>query len=229
MITTFLVTKVLLALVGLAVLGYFLREPQMLPPGETLIESSDRLFSRYIVIGLPIGFSGLVAAGMMAAAMSSLSSGVNSSAAVISEDFIERLGLARNRNETAHVQRARWLSVVVGTVAVLGSLGVERISGNLYEVVAKMSNTLVAPLFVLFFMAMFVPWATTFGTLVGVAASVVAAVEISFIGYFGIGVFLNVPGSLIVGVAVGLLASLLPIGRRVKGVRNLFPGLKPPA
>jgi len=219
MIATFLV-KVVLALVGVAVMGYFLHESQTLPAGETITSHPDRLFSRYIVLGLPPGMSGLVAAGMMAAAMSSLSSGVNSSASVISEDFFQRLGWAR-QDEAAHVRRARWISVVVGAIAVLGSFGVAQVGGNLYEVVYKMCNTLVAPLFILFLMAMFVPWATTFGTLVGLAAGLATAYEISFGEHFGIPVFWNIPASLVVGAVVGMLASLLPIGPSAADLKRL--------
>lgn len=203
----------LLGLVGMAVLAYFTDQPEMLAQGQTVQENADNLFARYIRIGLPVGLTGLVTAGLMAAAMSSLSSGMNSSSSVISEDFVERLGKVKH-DEAAHVRRARWISVIVGAAAVLLSFGVGYIPGNLLEVVYRMSNTLVAPLFILFFMALFVRRATTFGTLVGVAASAAYACAISFLeNWLHVGVFWNIPIPAVFGAGVAILASYAPIGR----------------
>ena len=80
----------LLALVGLSVLGYFTARSGTLAYGERLVEGADELFPRFIVMGLPAGLSGLVLAALLSAAMSSLSSGMNSSCAVITTDFLGR-------------------------------------------------------------------------------------------------------------------------------------------
>ena len=92
--------QLLLAVVGLVVMTYFLRYPQMLAPGTSVVGDADTLFPRFILIGLPAGITGLIAAGIMSAAMSSLSSGLNSSATVIYEDIINR-----NRKESTFVEK----------------------------------------------------------------------------------------------------------------------------
>ncbi len=60
----------ILAAVGLGLLAYFQTFPDLLPGNQTVLGDSDKLFSRFIVIGLPVGLSGLVVAGLLACAMS---------------------------------------------------------------------------------------------------------------------------------------------------------------
>jgi SSS family solute:Na+ symporter len=216
MITTYvsdvLITG-LLSLVGFAVLGYFTARPAALD-GTDLVRSADRLFPLFVLTGLPSGLAGLVMAAILSAAMSSLSSGVNSTCAVIAEDFIARLrpvaGLsARPQNS---VRLVRQLSVAVGALAVALSILVSRFEGNLIELCYKVVNLLVAPLFVLFFMAMFVPWATQRGTLIGLAISIIVAVGIGHLQWFGVGFVWMMQASLIAGIAAASLASLVRVG-----------------
>jgi SSS family solute:Na+ symporter len=161
--------------------------------------------------------SGLVIAGLLAAAMSSLSSGVNSSAAVISEDFVRRFARKAD-SESRHVRLVRWASVGVGIVVVLLSSWIGKVEGNMLEVVYKVVNLFTAPLFYLFFMAIFVPWANTGGTWIGSVAGISTAVLIAFwkdlFGVQGISFLWIMPGSFVVSVVVGALASFLCGGGR---------------
>jgi len=153
---------VFLAILGCALLAYFQAFPQLVPDGQTISSSADRLFTRFIVSGLPPGISGLIIAGLLAAAMSSLSSGVNSAGSVVAVDFVERFRRDK-AGAVDSVRVARTISWEVGVIVVLLSSTVGLVSGNLLEVTYKLVNLLVTPLFILFFMALFVPWATTAG------------------------------------------------------------------
>ena len=210
-----------LAAVGLALLAYFRAQPAMLPAGKTVLGSADELLPIFIVRGLPQGVSGLVVAGLLAAAMSSLSSGLNSACSVVTTDFIDRFR-KREEAENRHVRLAKYVSLVIGVVVVaLGTL-VGQIEGNLLELCFKIANLLVTPLFLLFFMAMFIPWATSFGTYVGAACSVLVAVAIAyheelglaFIDELGLTFVWMLPASFVAGAFAGTVASLLPLGRR---------------
>ncbi len=86
---------VLLAALGLALFAYFKAMPNMLPDGRTVTTAGDRLLPQYIVRGLPAGISGLVVAGLLSAAMSSLSSGLSSCCSVITVDFVDRFRKAK--------------------------------------------------------------------------------------------------------------------------------------
>ena len=204
------VVLVLLSVLGLALLAYFQAHPEQLADGQTISESADQLLPRFIVIGLPKGVSGLVVAALLAAAMSSLSSGINSSCSVITVDFVDRFRAA-DSPETDHVRLAKSVSWLVGIAVIALSFGAGMVPGNLLEVTFKIVNLLVAPLFVLFFMAMFVPWANSFGTLVAGAASVAVAVGIAFYEILGLSFLWIMPGAFVSGIVVGMLLSLVPI------------------
>ena len=209
--------QLFLALLGLALLAYFRDHRYMLADGQKIATHADQLFPQFIVFGLPVGLSGLVVAGLLAAAMSSLSSGLNSSCSVVAVDFIDRFRKTA-KDDLNHVRRARIISVVIGVVVVVMSTFVGAVQGNMLEIAFKVVNLLVAPLFGLFFMAMFVRWATPLGTIVGAAVGLTVACGINYwkelTGTQGISFLWAMPLSLLAQVAVGMVVSLLPFGRR---------------
>lgn len=209
------VVTILLSLLGLGLLAWFQLHPEMLGEGQTIANNGDQLFPRYIVAGMPDGFSGLVVAGLLAAAMSSLSSGLSSSCAVVTVDFLNRFSETR-LSQVAEVRRARLVSWTLGLAVVLLSTIVGLVEGNVLDLAFKVVNLLVAPLFGLFFMALFVRRATGFGTLVGAAVGLVTVVAINFwkefTGEIGISFLWSTPLALLIQIAVGSVASLLPIG-----------------
>jgi SSS family solute:Na+ symporter len=203
----------LLAALGLALFSYFRAHPQMLPDGYTVVSGADRLLPQYIVRGLPAGISGLIVAGLLAAAMSSLSSGLNSTCSVIITDWINRFRKIR-AGEHDQVRMARLISWIVGVVVVSLSFASSLVRGNLLEAANRLVNLLTAPLFVLFFMAMFVPWATPFGTWAAGLSSVAAAAVIAYTNLTPLSFLWIMPGSLVTGIVVGSLVSVLPVTQR---------------
>lgn len=204
LISTFVV-KIFLAVVGLAMVAYFVKNPHYLNDGQTLVEQADQLFPKFILVGLPVGISGLVTAGILAAAMSSLSSGLNSSASVIHEDILKRV--VPNFKSANPLLMVKKISFFVGIVAILLSLLIGNVHGNLLDVIIKVVNLFVAPLFVLFFMAIFVPFATSIGTIAGGIFSVGVAVAIAFGEFLDIKVLWIMPAALFAGVVVGTVVS----------------------
>ncbi len=219
----------LLAGLGLALFSYFKSDPSRLPAGETLQSACDKLFPSYIVSGLPSGFSGLIIAGLLAAAMSSLSSGINSACAVISADLIDRYRPGATGSNLHAVWRDRIISVAIGVLVILLSGSVAFVEGNLLELAYKLVNLLTAPLFGLFFMALFVRRATAFSTYVGAVVGVIVVVGINYwsqtLGQFAwvrevfgdhppIDFFwampLSLTGQILAGVAVSYV---LPLGK----------------
>lgn len=207
-----------LSVLGLALLAYFASHPQYVPDGQQILTDADQLFPRFIVFGLPDGITGLVLAALLAAAMSSLSSGLNSTCSVITVDFLERF---RRRGgpppEAARVRTVRLVSVAVGVAVVLLSLAVGGVRGNLLELAYKICNLLVAPLFGLFVMAMFVPWAKGWATMAGAFCGLAVVVAINYweelTGTKGISFLWAMPLGLAALVAVASLLSLLPVGK----------------
>lgn len=214
----------LLALLGLSLLGYYSANPRLLPAGESIASQADHLFPHFIVHVLPQGITGLVICGLLAAAMSSLSSGLSSVSSVITVDFIGRF----RKNAPAdgrNVWPARLISVFVGCAMVLISLLLSKVTGNLYAITVNTSHFFVAPLFGLFFMALFVPFATPFGAAVGTLYGVAAAVLVVFwdalTGARPISFQWIELASLTANVAMGCLFSLIPT--RGRPWRDLLP------
>ena len=200
----------LMALVGLALIAYFTANPGMFGDDQSLTNNSDQLFPRFISKGLPVGITGLVIAGLLAAAMSSLSSGMNSASSVITSDFISRLR-SSELEEKSKIVIARWVSVLIGVVVVTLSLFVDQVPGNLFEVANKVVNLFVSPLFVLFFLAMFVRFSNARGAWCGVLTSITIAVLIAFweeiTGHKGISFLWIMPAAFVGGTLVGTVAS----------------------
>jgi solute:Na+ symporter, SSS family len=207
---TDVLTGSLLALLGLALWSWFQAKPHMLPDVYQTARNADTLFPRFIALALPSGISGMVIAGLLAAAMSSLSSGLNSSSLVISVDFINRFrNKEKQLDEQAALRESKRISVFVGISVVFLSIFVGSVAGNLLEMAYKVVNLLTAPLFVLFFMALFVPWATAPGAILAGIAATIMAVGIAYFNWFGLQFIWMMPLSLIAGVVVGCIASLV--------------------
>ena len=172
-------TFLVVAMTGFAVMGFYNHSPESLPRGESLRSFADQLFPYFIANQLPIGLAGLVVSALFAAAMSSLDSGVNSITAVVMTDFIDRYGITR-RNEREHKRIAMILAFVIGTIIILASSQMGIIPGNFKELTHKTTGLLVPGLFGIFFMALFVRFATPFGVAIGSLYGAVGAFVIAY-------------------------------------------------
>jgi solute:Na+ symporter, SSS family len=179
-----------------------------LPDGNTVLSVADRLLPQYILLGLPVGITGLLTAALMAAAMSSLSSGMNSSATVISEDILKRFWRSTSESDKQYMRQVKITSFVIGSIVVIISMFLGNIQGNLLDILFKVVNLFVGPLFLLFFMAMFIPWATATGTFAGGLGCAVIAIAINFFNIFGIALLWSLPVSFAGGAIIGMVISL---------------------
>ncbi len=82
---------------------------------ELGLTRGDEVFPKYIIEGLPPGLSGLILAGIIAAAMSTLSSSLNSLASSSMMDLYERLKGEKVEGRKA-LAIARWLTLFWGIV-----------------------------------------------------------------------------------------------------------------
>ena len=100
--------------IGTALFVFFRQEPSLLNVG---MSNTDSIFPHYIMCRLPVGVSGLLVAAIFAAAMSTLSSNINSSTTVMSEDFYSKI--KKNCTDAQKVRFARVSGIIVGTLGVL--------------------------------------------------------------------------------------------------------------
>jgi SSS family solute:Na+ symporter len=178
------IVGVTLGLAGLAMLGFFQANPDLLPVDFSIRDDADGVFPRFIAFHLPPVVSGLVASGMLAAAMSSIDSGINSITAVVTTDFVDRFASNRSKEmtERGHVRLARWVAVAVGAIVVVGSSLVSSVPGNILGVTMKTVNLLTVPIFGLFFFALFVKRASIRGVWIGCLCGTLAAAGVAFSG-----------------------------------------------
>lgn len=175
------IVAVTLCCVGFALLSYYTVHPGELEQGMGLKKDADKIFPYFISRELPIGIAGLVMAGLFAAAMSSVDSGVNSITAVVLTDFLERFG-RKPKSERGEVILARCLALGIGAVVVLGSSLIGEVPGNITEVTQTTVNLLTTPIFGLFFFALFVPFARPIGVWCGAICGILTAILIGFSG-----------------------------------------------
>ncbi len=210
---------VVLGILGFALLGFFMANQQLVPANINMQTDGDKLFPHFIVSVLPVGISGLIISALLAASMSSLSSGVNSACTVITVDFMDRFKKTKDA-EAKHVTKAKFIAFAVGVVVVMVSVLMGKVSGNILEVTNKTNGLFVAPLFGLFFMALFVPFATSFGTIWGAVYGFLTAFVIAYwdllTGEPGLSWQWIIPGSLAVGLLTSILFSLLDTRQKSK-------------
>jgi len=180
-LTVSVIVSITLAIVGIALMGFYAANQEAIPAGANLNDSADRLFPQFIAHELPVGISGIVVAAMFAAAMSSIDSGVNSITAVVMTDFLDRFGL-RPSSEARQVLAARVLAISIGAVVIYGSSYIGRIEGNITAVTSKTVNMLAPPLFALFVFALFVPFARPAGVWIGSLCAIAVSMVMAFSG-----------------------------------------------
>ena len=114
LINPFLTIPFVLALwfIGLAIFTYYSQNP------DPAVKSGDTAFFTFISTKLPAPFPGLILAAMLAAAMSTLDSGLNSLSTVWVKEF--HLPFINPKiSEYDQVKLSRWATVLIGTVATI--------------------------------------------------------------------------------------------------------------
>ena len=111
--------------IGTAMFAYYTTHPDLLPAAYREPGKSDSVFPWFIVTALPSGITGLLIASIFAAAMSTISSSLNSAATILLNDYYGRFV---NREATER-QKMRVLYLTTIVVGVIGTgIGVAMIS-----------------------------------------------------------------------------------------------------
>ena len=76
--------------IGTSLFAYYTAQPDLLPADLQGLEEGDRVFPYFLVSALPVGATGILIAAVFAAAMSTVSTSLNSSATLVLEDFYRR-------------------------------------------------------------------------------------------------------------------------------------------
>ena len=141
--------NLLLWFVGIAIFSYYSQQPEELRPTQ-----GDLALYTFIGNNLPVPVPGLILSAMLAAAMSTLDSGINSLATVVTKDFYLRF-FQPMASEIRQVRFSQYITVIIGLFAVLASLSIsdvsERIEDTIMEAMGIWGSlgALIAPIFVL--------------------------------------------------------------------------------
>ncbi len=161
------IINTMLLFIGLGLFVYFGTYPDTL--GIEL--SPDQMLPFYIVKVLPTGISGLIITAIFAAAMSSMDSGINSIATVITNDFIKPLEKTC-KTEKYYVQLARILTIILGIVATLIAFYASTI-GNIIKVWSTVLGLFAGPILAIFLLGIMTRRTSFTGWLVGMLIAIV--------------------------------------------------------
>jgi SSS family solute:Na+ symporter len=194
------VVIVLLLLLGLGmvILLWHIYNPSVAVP-----DNPDQVFPVYVITVLPMGLSGLMIAAILAATMSSITSGINALAGAITIDFVQQ---ARPlKSSLYYLSVGRWLSMIIGVVATL-SAGLAANLGTIFDVSQAILGVFIGPILGVVISAMMDRPVSQARSLAAIVCSCLAGISVVFSGAQTIWVTA-------VGVSVYMLIGL-PIGSR---------------
>ena len=171
------VAAALVALSGLALLGLAMRAGVGATGGK--VAGGPLGGFAAFVASMPAGVCGLLVAGLFAASMSSVDSGINSCSAAYETDFHRRL-FARGGHPEGSVGRSRVLAVVFGAVATVGACTVPHWGPSIFVIANRVIHGLGGPLLAIFVLAMFSRRANGVGVFAGGVLGALGSVWVSF-------------------------------------------------
>lgn len=133
---------------------------------------ADLLIPMFISQYLPNGLIGLLLVAILAAAMSSLSSAINSLSAATVEDVI-----IRNRktpmSPEQHLRYSKWMTVAWGIICVILAFGAGGIDKTVIEAINKVGSVVYGPIVATFILAILTKKANAIGANAGLLTGVI--------------------------------------------------------
>ncbi|XP_037935226.1 sodium-coupled monocarboxylate transporter 1-like isoform X1 [Teleopsis dalmanni] len=138
-----------------------------------LAERKDQLLPLLVMetLGEYPGLPGLFVAGVFSAALSSLSTGLNSMSAVVLEDFVKSF-YKKTLSERATAYIMRSVVVLFGVICVALVIVVEKL-GAVLQLTITLSSVANGPLLGIFTAGVLVPWVESKGALIGGITSLI--------------------------------------------------------
>lgn len=190
-------------LLGTGLYAYYTSNPGQM---SVINPNIDSVFPQFIVAQMPSGLAGLLIAAVFAAAMSTLSSNINSVSAVVTSDFYNVMSKRSNQHRRMRV--ARWSGIAVGVSGIVMAMVLVTWNiASLWDQFNTFLGLLTGGLGALFVMGIFFPRISGAGAVAGVGGglAVLLAVQeftpLSFLLYGFIG--------LVSSIILALLFSLL--------------------
>lgn len=188
--------------IGTALFAFYKSHPERMNPGLSV----DATFPLFIAAELPTGITGLIIAGILAAAMATLSGIMNSVATLASVDFYEKL--VKNPSPKKSVLFAEVATVVTGLIGIGSALWLSRFnSHSLFDVSIELAGLLGGGFAGAYTLGMFTRRANWQGVALGIAGSTCLTTYAWSVKL--VHPYFYLPISIMLCIAIGYLASWL--------------------
>lgn len=198
-----IIVVLLLCAVGLSMLAWY-----GLVPGADAPEKADNVFPHFVATQLPIGAPGLIFAAILAATMSTMTSGINALASTITLDYVSRS--PRFADPVRQLRFGRIASFTIGLLAT-GVAGVVSHLGSLFDIVQKLTGVFVGPLLACIVLSILPTRVRPMVMMIGMFAGAITGWLVIASGVFALWV---APAAALVSFAIPLIAAALAPQRR---------------
>lgn len=193
---------------GLMLYGHY----QGASVAELGLSRSDEIFPKFIIEGLPAGVSGIIIAGLLAAALSTLSGSMSSMASSVVMDLLRPVaGLA----EESALRISRRMTVVFAGILVASAILFMNSDQTVVELALSIASFTYGGLLGTFHLGMLFKGPNQRTALIAFAAGILGMVFV--ISFQLVAWTWFTLAGVSVTIAVGLLVSILPGGRRSQG------------
>lgn len=193
----------LFLVVGLFLWGYY----RGATPDQLGVGTGDEIFPRFVVQDLPPGISGLVLAGILAAAMSTLSSSLSALSSSTVIDLVQRL----SRRELAPAQEIRLSRITTlawGLVFIVFANLFTSTEDPVVELGLSVAGITYGGLLGAFALGMFVPRSRQLDAIIGFAVAVVVMASLFLLAPDAVGFTWYTAIGLVITMVLGTLLSL---------------------
>lgn len=188
--------------IGTGLYVFYQAFPEKLDPSIQI----DQIFPTFIAAELPIGIAGLIVAGIFAAAQSTVSTSMNSTATTLLTDFIKPFDLIKT--EKGYMSAARWLTFIMGALGTLAGLifinpEIRSLMSAYFQVIGMFMGALGG----LFVLGALTKRANSTGAIIGILTGVGTMISAWLMGWANGYLYATI--GIVVCLVVGYLASFL--------------------
>jgi len=201
---------------GTALYVYYSSRPEMLPGADV---TNDVIVPWFIATRLPAGLAGLVIAGLFAATMSTVDSGMHSIATSLVNDVHRKL--RPDADDRQRLKMARILTVAAGLFGTISAVLISKMDpGSLWDMILLLVGLFGSSLCGVFLLGVFTRRASARGVALGVTASIVALIVLRNLDPRPIHGLLTAAAGVLTCVVVGYLASIF-LPAQDRSLKNL--------
>jgi solute:Na+ symporter, SSS family len=202
---------------GTALYAYYRCHPEKLDPTIT----TDQIFPMFIATEMPAGLAGLIVAGIFAAAQSTVSTSMNSTATTLVTDFLRPLNVRINKEkgERWYLNAARIVTLIMGVMGtLLGLVFVDPTIKSLFDEFIKVIGLFMGVLGGLFVLGVMTRRANGIGAVCGAVVGSGAMIYLWL--HTSINGYLYTSCGIVTCFIVGYVVSLAT-GQQLKNIEGL--------